>query len=172
MIDKICKQCKKKFKAKENRQKFCSMSCAASYNNKKYPKKPPAEKRVCECGKEFISNGHKDQKFCSRECYLKSNKDNRRETLKQTLAESEYCTGFRSSQWAKVRYHARAEIEFSQKELKCERCGYDFHTEICHIKPIKEFEKTATLAEVNALDNLVILCRNCHWEFDHGLLEL
>jgi predicted HNH restriction endonuclease len=25
---------------------------------------------------------------------------------------------------------------------------------------------------VNALDNLVGLCPNCHWEFDHGLLQL
>jgi hypothetical protein len=25
---------------------------------------------------------------------------------------------------------------------------------------------------VNSLDNLVGLCPNCHWEFDHGLLQL
>jgi hypothetical protein len=24
---------------------------------------------------------------------------------------------------------------------------------------------------VNSLDNLVGLCPNCHWEFDHGLLQ-
>jgi predicted restriction endonuclease len=25
---------------------------------------------------------------------------------------------------------------------------------------------------VNSLDNLLGLCPNCHWEFDHGLLRL
>jgi hypothetical protein len=28
------------------------------------------------------------------------------------------------------------------------------------------------LAEINSPGNLVGLCRNCHWELDHGLLRL
>jgi transcriptional regulator with GAF, ATPase, and Fis domain len=31
---------------------------------------------------------------------------------------------------------------------------------------------SATLDEVNSETNLVALCRNCHWEFDHGFLEV
>ena len=51
-------------------------------------------------------------------------------------------------------------------------CGYDKHVECCHIKAVSDFPDTALLGEVNAPGNLVLLCRNCHWELDHGLLVL
>ena len=42
----------------------------------------------------------------------------------------------------------------------------------CHIKPLADFPDMATTAEINHPDNLLWLCRNHHWEFDHGLLVL
>ncbi|WP_394804943.1 HNH endonuclease [Hymenobacter monticola] len=51
-------------------------------------------------------------------------------------------------------------------------CGYDTHYEVCHIKPINEFMPTDFVADVNRLNNLVALCPNHHWEFDHGLLSV
>jgi hypothetical protein len=27
------------------------------------------------------------------------------------------------------------------------------------------------LGEINSPDNVLILCRNCHWEFDHNHLQ-
>lgn len=49
----------------------------------------------------------------------------------------------------------------------CEKCGYTYHVEQCHIKPIKDFLDSSTLGEINDRNNIKILCRNCHWEFDH-----
>jgi hypothetical protein len=30
----------------------------------------------------------------------------------------------------------------------------------------------ATVAEVNADENIIVLCPNCHWEFDHGIIDV
>ena len=54
----------------------------------------------------------------------------------------------------------------------CTVCGYDKHVEVAHIKPVAEFDDSATVKEINSIDNLVGLCPNHHWEYDHGLLKL
>ncbi|HCT81196.1 MAG TPA: hypothetical protein DGT23_32430 [Micromonosporaceae bacterium] len=46
------------------------------------------------------------------------------------------------------------------------------HVDICHIKPISDFDSSATIYEVNVRTNLVALDKRCHWEFDHGYLTL
>lgn len=37
---------------------------------------------------------------------------------------------------------------------------------------MKDFAPDALLAEVNTQANLIALCPNHHWEFDHGRLNL
>jgi 5-methylcytosine-specific restriction endonuclease McrA len=88
------------------------------------------------------------------------------------LSELKKQSSFQTGQWAYVHHNAKKLVEKEKRERVCQNCGYDKHVQICHIKPIKNFEETATLSEVNASDNLVVLCPNCHWEFDHGLLKL
>lgn len=42
-----------------------------------------------------------------------------------------------------------------------------------NLKPISEFQDSATIAEINHENNLLCLCRNCHWELDNiGLPNL
>ena len=53
----------------------------------------------------------------------------------------------------------------------CSRCGYDKHVQTCHLRKISDFPDSAILAEINDENNLKLLCPNCHWEFDHGLLR-
>jgi hypothetical protein len=55
---------------------------------------------------------------------------------------------------------------------RCSRCGYDKHIEVCNKRALTTFPLDTPISVVNALDNLVGLCPNCHWEFDHGLLQL
>jgi predicted restriction endonuclease len=59
----------------------------------------------------------------------------------------------------------------SDKPKKCSNCSYDKHYEVCHIKDVKHFPEESFLSEVNQIDNLISYCRNCHWEFDNGLLQ-
>lgn len=57
-------------------------------------------------------------------------------------------------------------------EGKCAVCGYDKHVDIAHIKAVSEFDDNATIEEINNPNNLIGLCPNHHWEYDHGLLNL
>lgn len=77
-----------------------------------------------------------------------------------------------SNRYDQIRVHAYRKYRKELSNFKCENCSYDKHVEICHIKAISSFPKTATLKEVNDRSNIRFLCRNCHWEFDHGLLLL
>jgi len=84
-----------------------------------------------------------------------------------TLEEAIYQKHHKSSAFALVRSRARATKKATMTNA-CEKCGWDKHVEVCHKKPISEFPKTALLSEINSEDNLLILCPNCHWMFDHS----
>ena len=72
---------------------------------------------------------------------------------------------------AAVQNHAR--LVFAHAVTgKCAVCDYAHGVDLCHKKAVSSFPDTATLAEINALDNLVELCPNHHWEHDHGILKL
>ena len=115
----------------------------------------------CWCG-----SGRKYCKSC-RETIKSEVKEN---ALSATKSNVVYSKGEISNKYAKIRYHAR---EVHEKELKeCQQCGYSKHIEICHIKPIKDFPENATIKEINDRSNIIGLCPNCHWEFDHGLLSI
>ena len=58
------------------------------------------------------------------------------------------------------------------KNLPCQVCGYTPHVELAHIHPVAGFPLTATLAAINDPQNILVLCPNHHWEFDHGFLTL
>lgn len=68
--------------------------------------------------------------------------------------------------------HARRVYDKSNKLKACLLCGYNKHIEVCHIKGVAEFNENTTIKEINHIDNLVGLCRNCHWELDNNLITL
>jgi predicted restriction endonuclease len=57
-------------------------------------------------------------------------------------------------------------------ENMCSICRYDKYTEVCHIKAVSSFSDNATILEINNISNLISLCPNHHWEYDHGILKL
>lgn len=57
-------------------------------------------------------------------------------------------------------------------ELPCANCSYDLHVELAHIKSVSTYTNEVTLGEINHPSNVIQLCRNCHWEFDHNKLDL
>ena len=60
----------------------------------------------------------------------------------------------------------------SERPKSCAMCGYDVRVEIAHIKSVSSFGANSTMGEINHVSNLVALCRNHHWEFDHGMTGL
>lgn len=68
IIEKICLHCNIKFESdKRQRRKFCSQSCAASFNNKYRNRKATHIKICLHCQKSFLSKTLR-QKFCSHKC--------------------------------------------------------------------------------------------------------
>jgi len=72
-----------------------------------------------------------------------------------------------SNRYNKIRHRARTVAFNHFKEKKCCKCLYDKHVEVCHIKSIKDFPMDALINEINAINNLELLCPNCHWEKDY-----
>lgn len=142
-------------------KKFCSRSCAATFNNKKVPKRKP--EGVCFDCDRAVSSKRKycDKCFQLRSCFQKD----------LSLKEAIYLKHHKSSAFALVRKRARAVL--TRYGIKaCQACGYSKHIEAAHRKPISSFAPEAMLSDINKPSNIAALCRNCHWEFDHGFLEV
>lgn len=71
-----------------------------------------------------------------------------------------------------IRKGAEKIFNDSDKPKKCLICGYDKHIEIAHIKAVSEFSDETLISEINDINNLMALCPNHHWEYDHGLLKI
>jgi 5-methylcytosine-specific restriction endonuclease McrA len=160
---KVCLLCNAEITGKYA-SKFCSSSCAAKYNNVRFPKRS-VPKHYCVCGKEINKR--------TKQCAGCRNKQRVEKTLMYTIGQlkSLYKENF-AGVAAKMRGYSKYKYLKSGKPLVCFNCGYSKHVEVCHIKAVASFSDSATMEEVNNLDNLVALCPNCHWEFDHGLLFL
>lgn len=140
--------------------KFCSRSCSASFNNSVRPKRKPEHKCI-DCGK--LINAKRSR---CKEHYLLWIKT--KESKDMTLSEAIYDKHHRSSAYALVRTRARAVAKKLGLD-KCERCGYDKHVEIAHKKAVSTFEGNTLISVINSKENLMALCPNCHWEYDHNL---
>lgn len=148
--------------------KFCSSSCSASYNNHTKPKRTRSERFCKHCGESVgpqLSRGARG--FCCSDC--------KPGQLSHTLTLGELKgsgNANRGGRYPMIRNWSRKTYIRSGRPMECFHCGYDYHVDICHIRDVSDFPLTATVEEVNDLSNLVALCRNHHWEFDHGHLKL
>lgn len=140
--------------------KFCSRSCAASYNNSIKPK-IIRTKTCADCGIFILRD---KRKFCD-DCRIKRIKYKDTTPISQ-IPHSGY--GHRQNI---INALARAKILKMGMLRQCSICQYNKHVEVCHIKAISDFSQTATIGEVNDIKNLVVLCPNCHWELDHNLIS-
>lgn len=143
-----CLNCNKETK----NAKYCSRTCSVSKNNKLQPKR---QKKIKPC--KLCKSPTKGRKVFCENC--KGMEDI------MTLAELKYKKSLPQQTLNYIRYLSRQRGKklFSQ----CVNCGYNKHIEIAHIKSITSFPDSAKLGEVNHPSNLLGLCPNCHWEFDH-----
>lgn len=149
-------------------KKFCSRSCSASFNGKKYPRRSKEKLKwpKCRCCSNKVA--YQKGKYC-RACINSKKHLHGKPIEQQTLNEIVKRKG--SNRYDVIRNHAAYLYRKNKENLKCANCTYDKHVEICHIKPIKDFSLTTTIKEINDSSNIVLLCPNCHWEFDKGLLK-
>jgi hypothetical protein len=175
-----CLNCGKTIK-----NKYCNVSCQNSYTGKsnevEYYKNPI----LCKyCGKIIVFSKRKNL-FCDHKCSASHNNIGiarnktvkipkiRRTLIKDNSKEEIFIL---SKNWQSARSTIRKEAvriyKESDKECKCAICGYDTHIEIAHRKAVSDFESSAMLIEINHIDNLIALCPNHHWEYDHGVITI
>ena len=141
--------------------KFCSRSCSTAYNNHINPRKKRTKQWVCKyCGEPT-----KPRNETCRAC-----NQNIVDWRLRTLGEVQNLPKYQVN--ARLRSLARRHYMNSTLARVCRNCGYNKHIEICHIRSIGSFPDDTPIPVVNDLSNLVALCPNCHWEFDHGLLTV
>lgn len=87
-----------------------------------------------------------------------------------TIGEKTYYK-YNSAKYSYIRRHA-SRIMSDVHDKSCKNCKYSKHVEIAHIKSISSFSKDTIIKDVNKIENLIFLCPNCHWEFDHGDLTI
>lgn len=138
-------------------KKFCNSSCAASFNNRLFPKKRVAQKVCVKCLRSFSPANYRI-KTCAECRPLRARPRNlgnlsRHEVGREIIG----------------RHAVRA---MANKPRICMICGYDKFVDVCHIKPVADFSRQAKLKEINAPENLVYLCPNHHREYDRGVLIL
>lgn len=144
---------------------FCSRSCSAKINNRQSPKRRP--EGVCKkCGSPCRSKWH----HCP-DCSIGRNDPRVYITLEDVVRSHMERKKPDANLYTGIRGRARTKA-YSIKDKVCEICGYDKHTQVCHKKAISDFELSASInEEINHIDNLMVLCPNCHWELDNGLLR-
>lgn len=164
-MEKLCNNPKcRKILIGRDKIKYCSRSCSATVTGHTHPKRTKTTVYCIYCKLE-IPYG---RKYCkNKDCNKSFLKCNFSEiTLEQITAQAKY------QKSARIRQHARDTFLRSKNPKCCKVCKYELHIEICHIKPIKSFSLTTLIKEVNAIENLIALCPNCHWELDNGLISL
>jgi hypothetical protein len=176
---------------KEAVEKFCTRSCAASYNNRLVPKRSQETKIACclGCSIEFTQPMWASKKYCNVACYKDSVKSSdpknklRKSIAKYTVAErsevlsacavsqgltayNSYIAGWKGGvkDGMKGKTSISSHIRrylFEKFESKCVRCGW------CQIHPTTnkvplEVEHLDGNFRNNKEDNLALLCPNCH----------
>ena len=156
LTERICKHCLNKFIPKHNTQQFCSRTCSATFNNKQYPKKRIKNPKKCASCDNLISER---KRFC-----VTCNEKNL-EKLSNTPISEFTRKSNDANRYSKIRMQSRL-IMKNEKQI-CTWCDYIKHVEVCHKRAIKSFPPETLVKEIKEKTNLIILCRNCHWELDH-----
>ncbi len=143
----ICPNCEKPIEYGKRRNKFCSQSCSAGYNNKNRMKKDYGS---CYCGEKLIRN---NQKFCSTKCQRDSD-------YEHYIAE--WKLGNRDG--VRGEYGISLNIRrylYDKYDSKCSCCGWCKVNQHTGNIPL-EIEHIDGDYTNNDESNLTLLCPNCH----------
>lgn len=143
------------------------MSCAATFNNSKFPKRSKEKNKWNKCFTCDNKVARRTAKFC-KECVDKKLHFHGKPAELQTLGEVIKNEG--TNKFDLVRKMAKR--LYGKDRGCCEKCGYENHTEICHIKAIASFPDDTLLGAINDKSNIIFLCPTCHWELDSGFFSI
>lgn len=183
-----CKYCGKEFKillSDYNRSKtkhfFCCQSHSASYTNRyrnndkkmkdvvwKGGKHKKGYNACPRCGKLKSYTAE----LCRKCCIELKHEKIKLKTLGYYIDGHKYLT----IKCSEIRKDARRTIENSNKVKHCCFCGnnheFDEILDVHHIKGILKFPSSATIGEINNIDNLMWVCPSHHKMLEKGLITL
>lgn len=177
-----CNNCKIEFyktKTEINRSKtgkhYCSRSCSASKNNLFIQRNKAKFYKCVMCYKDYCrTKDNRSNKLCL-ECKQKIGNYSLLQTniiKNQSIKEYSYNNNIHPS-WRFARIRALNRSWNKQlTEYPCQVCGYNYHVELAHIKPLSSFDDNTLLSVVNDPSNILVLCPNHHWEFDNNKIIL
>ena len=151
----ICRNCGRTIEVRDSenpadtrKKKFCSSSCAATFNNRLHPKRSKTEK-----SKVIVRESIKEKTLGY---YTKGNK-------------------YLSSKLTSIRLDAKRTLLRSGVEKTCAYCKqheFDSIVEVHHLKGILEFSDDTKIGEINHPSNLIWLCPNHHIMLEKGMIKL
>jgi hypothetical protein len=139
-----CLNCEKSFTSlKSDNRKFCSQSCSAIFNNKS---KKKYNKNCENCNNELKNYVSESTRFCKRDCYLEHRKNER---IKKIIIGDviDLC--------------ASKKFLIEKNGEKCEICNWNEKNKKTNKVPI-QLDHINGNAEDNRIENLRLLCPNCH----------
>ena len=140
-IDIKCINCNKEFSNKTGGRKFCSRSCSVTFSNKK---KKKIKSDCINCGKKTNRIGNK---YCSNSCQFSYEQKKTYEKIEngdKTLYEKTY-----------------KKYLINKYGEKCMECEWNKVNQVTGKVPI-QLEHIDGNSSNNSLDNLKLLCPNCH----------
>jgi endogenous inhibitor of DNA gyrase (YacG/DUF329 family) len=166
-----CDQCGETFKktqseADRSENDFCSHKCQGDYwGDGNHPRLNRVEVECGQCGdtieKKRCHVDKYENLFCNTRCYGEWCSENRigKDSPVWKGGPATYGKGWNDQKREKIR---------ESQDRQCEGCGIhedDIDTKLCvhHIKPARSFNDAD---ERNDPDNLVALCRPCHWKWE------
>ena len=159
-----CAHCSKEFvPTRINNTHYCSRKCSKAYQVKKYKL---SIRKTCPYCQRLIDGRSTKCRNCAPET---------EKIKKMTLLEYQEKESVKGRHASWINSHVRNFTRSWNRDLQklpCQKCGYSRHVELCHVKAVQSFDKSTLLGIVNDPSNLVVLCPNCHWEFDNGYLSI
>jgi len=154
-----CLECGEPLREKWQK-KFCSRSCAAKTNNKKYikRKKPTSDNywfKCRACGNRFQAMYQKDRKYCGLYC----SREKAKEIKIANWLDGSF-NGTRGKESPSLSHTIRNYL-LGQTNYKCSRCGWGEKNIYTDTIPLEVHHIDGNCAN-NRPENLEVLCPNCH----------
>jgi hypothetical protein len=150
--------------------KFCSRSCAVTFNNTHQPKRKRGHK-CKKCDALVLSTTKYCDKCTPRKIIINGKTTSLSRDSLLSLTKAEAITED-TQKYRRIRSHAKHLASLLGITARCKVCNYSLYVETCHIKPISSYSSDTLVSVINNPSNLVGLCPTHHWEFDHGYITL
>ena len=159
-----CRFCNKTFEAKKSEKRvFCSKACAASFNNKKYPKRL---KKIIIKNTQIKIKAKKIQYTKCLNCGTKTNNKYCSKHCQNEYIHKEYIRDWENGKingtkgMTDISSHIRRYLH-EINNYKCELCGWGEINPISNKIPLHIHHKDGNCLN-NKKENLQLLCPNCH----------